>query len=136
MIGRFVRCFPGGMASSAAPPPSIRQGVRIAPPDGSVTVEEVLLAVGEQVGHDKLSYASRMNKAVVVFLKDEPFVHRLIEAGVVIRDLFVQVSPLSVPSTRSLYPVFRRLYRKTSSVGLVNWQAALEQSVWDVRIPN
>ena len=58
------------------------------------------MAVGEQVGHDKLSYASRMNKAVVVFLKDEPFVHRLIEAGVVIRDLFVQVSPLSVPSTR------------------------------------
>ena len=58
------------------------------------------MAVGEQVGHDKLSHASRMNKAVVVFLKDEPVVHQLIEAGVVIRDLFVQVSPLSVPSTR------------------------------------
>ena len=99
MIGRLVGGFPGGMASSAAPP-SIRQGVRIAPPDGSVSVEEVLLAVGEQVGYDKLSYASRMNKAVVVFLKDELVVHRLIEAGVVIRDLLVQVSPLSVPSTR------------------------------------
>ena len=99
MIGRLVGCFPGGMASSAAPP-SIRQGVRIAPPDGSVSVEEVLLAVGEQVGYDKLSFASRMNKAVVVFLKDELVVHRLIEAGVVIRDLLVQVSPLSVPSTR------------------------------------
>lgn len=32
-------------------------------------VEEVLLAVREQVGHDKLSFASRMNKAVVVFLQ-------------------------------------------------------------------
>lgn len=90
----------GGMASSETPPPSLRQGVRIVPPDGTVTVEEILLAVGEQVGHDQLSYASRMNKAVVVFLKSVPFVYQLIESGVFIRDLFVQVSPLSVPSTR------------------------------------
>ena len=88
------------MASPETPPPSIRQGVRIVPPDSSVTVEEVLLAVGEQVGHDKLSFASRMNKAVVVFLNEEPRVYQLVESGVFIRDLFVQVSPLSVPSTR------------------------------------
>jgi hypothetical protein len=88
------------MASPETPPPSIRQGVRIVPPDSSVTVEEVLLAVGEQVGHVKLSFASRMNKAVVVFLKEEPLVYQLVESGVFIRDLFVQVSPLSVPSTR------------------------------------
>ena len=30
------------------------QKVRIVPPDSSVSVEEVLLAAGEQVGHDKL----------------------------------------------------------------------------------
>ncbi len=35
------------------PPPSIRQGVRKVPPDGSVTAGEVLLAVGEQAGHDQ-----------------------------------------------------------------------------------
>ncbi|KAM6906753.1 polypeptide N-acetylgalactosaminyltransferase 14 [Lycodopsis pacificus] len=58
----------GGMASSETPRPSIRQGVRVVPPDSSVSVEEVLLA--------------------------------LIESGVFIRDSFVQVSPLSVPSTR------------------------------------
>ncbi|CAG5919986.1 unnamed protein product [Menidia menidia] len=84
------------MASSETPPPSIRQGVRIVPPDGPVTMEEVLLAVRELVGHSKLFHASRMNKAVVAFLKD----HQLIESGVVVRDLLVQVSPLSVPSTR------------------------------------
>ena len=88
------------MASSETPPPSIRQGVRIVPPDNNVTMEEVLLAAGEQVGHDNLSFASRMNKAVVVFLKDEACVYQLIESGVFIRDAFVQVSPLSVPSTR------------------------------------
>ncbi len=60
--------FSGGMASSETPPPSIRQGVRIVPLDSNVTVEEVLLAAGEQVGHDSLSFALRMNKAVVVFL--------------------------------------------------------------------
>ncbi|TDH00073.1 hypothetical protein EPR50_G00183800 [Perca flavescens] len=88
------------MASFETPPPSLRQGVRIAPPESNVTVEEVLLAVGEQVGYDNLSFASRMNKAVVVFMKDEQLVHQLIESGVFIRDSFVQVSPLSVPSTR------------------------------------
>lgn len=39
------------------------------------SVEEVLLAVGEQVGHDQLSYAVRMNKVVVV--KTEPLVSHL-----------------------------------------------------------
>ncbi|KAF0022736.1 hypothetical protein F2P81_024717 [Scophthalmus maximus] len=77
------------MASSETPPPSIWQGARIVPPDSDSTVEEVLLAVGQQVGHDQ------MNRAVVVFLKDEPHVHQLF-----IRDIFVQVSPLSAPSTR------------------------------------
>ena len=88
------------MASSETPPPSIRQGVRIVPADSSTTVEVVLLAVGEQVGHDKIVYASRMNRAVVVFLKEVPHVNQLIESGVFIGDTFVQVSPLSVPSTR------------------------------------
>ncbi|KAK2902533.1 hypothetical protein Q8A73_012279 [Channa argus] len=88
------------MASSEAPVPTLRQGIRIAPPDGSITVEEVLLAIGNQVGHENLLVASRMNKAVVVFLKAERIVNDLVESGVVIRDLFVQVSPLSAPSTR------------------------------------
>lgn len=64
-------------------------------------MEEVLLSVGEQVGHGNLSFASRMNKAVVVvFLKEELHVHQLIESEVFITDLFVQVSPLSTPSTQ------------------------------------
>ena len=87
------------MASPGTSPPSIRQGVRIVPPENDISVEEVLLAVGEQVGHDKLCFASRMNKAVVVFLNEEIQVYQLIESGLIIRDGFVQVSPLSVPST-------------------------------------
>ena len=87
------------MASAETPPPSIRQGVRIVLLD-SVSVEEVLLAVCQQVGHDNLCFASRMNKAVVVFVKDEPLVHLLVQSGVFVRDLFVQVSPLSAPSSR------------------------------------
>lgn len=58
-------------------------------PDSTATVEEVLLAVGDQVGYDELCLAPRMNKAEVVFLKDEPLVHNLIESGVFIRDLYV-----------------------------------------------
>ncbi|KAJ3608824.1 hypothetical protein NHX12_023354, partial [Muraenolepis orangiensis] len=88
------------MASPETPPPSLRQGVWIAPHDISVSVEEALLAAGEQVGHENLVFASRMNKAVVVFVKSEQKVHQLVASGVFIRDLYVQVSPLSVLSTR------------------------------------
>lgn len=51
------------MASSKTPPPFLRQGVQIVPPDSNVTLEEVLLAVGEQVEHGNLSFASPVNKA-------------------------------------------------------------------------
>lgn len=89
-----------GMASNKEMPSlSIRHGVRVVP-DPSVAVEEVLLAAGEQVGHENISYASRMNKAVVVFLKEERFVSQLIGTGIFLNDIFVHVSPLAVPSTR------------------------------------
>lgn len=43
-----------------------------------------------------------MNKAVVMFLRDEAHMYQLIEIGVFIRDTFVRVSPLSVPSTPNI----------------------------------
>lgn len=67
------------------------------PPDSNVTLEEVLLAVGGQVEHDNLSFASPMNKAMVVFLKDKTNKFQLIDSGVFIKDTIVQVSPLTVP---------------------------------------
>ncbi len=48
---------------------SLRNGFRCMPEDG-VTVEDVLVAVGEKAGHDNISSASRMNRAVVVFLNN------------------------------------------------------------------
>ncbi len=56
-----------------APSPSLRHGVRCVP-EQEVTVESVLLAVGEQIGCENISSASRMNKAVVVLLKEEQLV--------------------------------------------------------------
>ena len=90
------------MASPPGEPsvPSIRHGVRIVPLEANVSVEEVLLCVGEEIGHDSLLFASRMNKAVVVFMKEERHVNTMIEKGVVIRDSFTTVSPLAVPSIR------------------------------------
>ncbi|KAJ4927841.1 hypothetical protein JOQ06_015643 [Pogonophryne albipinna] len=79
--------------------PSLRHGVRVIPQENS-TVESVLLAVGEQVRHGNISYASRINKAVVVFVKKQELVSHLIESGLNINDEFIQVSPLAVPSTR------------------------------------
>ncbi|TWW82352.1 hypothetical protein D4764_01G0021670 [Takifugu flavidus] len=78
------------MASSGTPSLSIRHGVRVQP-DPSVPVEEVLLAVGDQVGHTNLSYASRMNRGVVA---------ELVGRGVTVNGAHLQVSPLAAPSTR------------------------------------
>lgn len=60
-----------------APPSSLRHGVRCEV-ESSVAVEEVLVSIGEQVGYENISSASRMNRAVVVFLKEENFVNRLV----------------------------------------------------------
>lgn len=66
-----------------------------------VTVEEVLLTVGEQVGHESLLFASWMNKPVVVFLKAKQLIYQLIESKFywgLVGDLGFQVSPLADPS--------------------------------------
>ena len=75
------------MASYGAPSLSIRHGVRMVP-EPNVTVEQVLLAVGEQIDHANLEYASRMNKGVIVFVKEERFVHQLVANGVYLDDFF------------------------------------------------
>ena len=60
---------------------SIRHGFRCVPENG-VKVEEVLLAVGEQGGAEFIHSASRMNKAVVVFMKRANLVGKLIASGI------------------------------------------------------
>lgn len=78
---------------------SIKNGCKVFSDQG-FTVEDVLLAMGEIVGHENIASASRMNKAVVVFLKDEKFVNTLVEKGIVVADSLVQVTPLRAPATR------------------------------------
>ncbi|KAL1253305.1 hypothetical protein QQF64_017998 [Cirrhinus molitorella] len=82
-----------------APSLSLRHGVRCVPEQG-VTVESVLLAVGEQIGCENISSASRMNKAVVVFLKEEQLVAQLIESGVVISGSFCPILPLATLTSK------------------------------------
>jgi hypothetical protein len=87
---------------------SLRHGFRCVPENG-VKVEEVLLMVGEQVGADFRHSASRMNKALVVFMKIVNLVGRLIARGIFVRDVLVLISPLSTPSTRvvvAILPLF------------------------------
>lgn len=78
---------------------SLRNGFRCVPEDG-VSVEDVLVSTGEEVGHENIVSASRMNKAVVIFLKDHNLVNRIIETGLVINENLVQVTPLYAPSAR------------------------------------
>ena len=57
---------------------SLPQGFRCVT-EATVTVEEFLVAVGEKVGERWKVGASRMNKAVVVFLKEERLVDCMVE---------------------------------------------------------
>ncbi|MGH0129510.1 UNVERIFIED_CONTAM: hypothetical protein FKN15_007030, partial [Acipenser sinensis] len=69
-------------------------------PDDNVSIEDVLLAVGENIGYSNIKSASRMNKAIVVFLNDEQLVHRVVVEGLTIKEKFVSVLPLSSPVTK------------------------------------
>ena len=78
---------------------SLRNGVRCIA-DSSTSVEDVLVAIAEQVGGENINYASRMNKAVVVFLKQVVLVTKLVVSGIWVNGVFVQVTPLSAPATK------------------------------------
>lgn len=78
---------------------SLRHGVRCMAEPG-VTVEDVLLAAGEQIGYENICSASRMNKAVVIFVKEENLVNHLISTGVEVSGAYITVSPLVTPTTR------------------------------------
>lgn len=91
------------------PPLSIRHGVSI--------VAVVLLAFGEQVGHENSSYGSWMNKAGLSFVKAKCFVYTLVEIGLILNDAFTADSPLWTPSSQfrgclPLFPMYRS--RKSS----------------------
>lgn len=64
------------------------------------TVEEIGLAVGEKVGHSSIKSLARMNSAVVIFLDQVEKVNRVIETGITVREMFVQVQPLMLPATK------------------------------------
>ena len=89
-----------GMATHMGTPSlSLRHGFRCVN-EATVTVEEFLVAVGEKAGYENVAYASRMNKVVVVFLKEERFVDRMVEHGVLLKGMFIQVTALFSSSTR------------------------------------
>lgn len=135
----LVALLVAGMASTGAPTPlPLRNGIRIQP-DPTITVETALLAVGDIVGHINLIYASRMNKGVGIFLKEERFVTQLSLSGVTIGDEYLQVSPLAVPSTL-LFRVCRHslimtCWKKSSNI-LGSSPVISKLWVWDVRMTN
>lgn len=74
-----------------------RHGVKI---DSKASIEDCSLAVGEVVGCENVVSASRMNNAVVVFIKTVELANVVVETGVVIDNAFVPVLPLSTPSKK------------------------------------
>lgn len=76
---------------------SRRHGVKV---DSDVSIEECSLAVGEIVGCENIMSASRMNKAIVVFVKTIELANQLVDSGIVINGMFTSVLPLSTPAKK------------------------------------
>lgn len=74
-----------------------RHGVKI---DSAVSIEDCSLAVGEVIGPENILSASRMNSAIVVFVKTIDLANQLVEIGVELNGIFTQVLPLSTPSKK------------------------------------
>ncbi len=66
----------------------------------AISVEKCCLAVGEVVGHENILSASKMNNAIVIFLSTVERANELVEAGIVVDELFTPVLPLSTPSKK------------------------------------
>lgn len=81
---------------------SARHACKCMPADGSVSIENVLVAIGREIGTQNIMSASRMNKAMVVFLKEVEMVNHLVECGLTVQDVFVPVLPLSNLSKKVL----------------------------------
>lgn len=97
-----MRLVVAAMATAQAPGMpalSLRNGCRCVPEAG-VTVEDLLLIIGQKLGFENIVSASRMNKAVVVFLKTEALVNDLTVSGIWVKETFVPVTPLSAPATK------------------------------------
>ncbi len=71
-----------------------RHAVKI---DSVFGVEDCSLAVGMLIGYENILSASRMNIAVVIFVKTIELANQLVETGVEINGIFTQVLPLSSP---------------------------------------
>lgn len=98
----FAQFSDAGMVSvpvQGTPTLSLRNGCKCVPEAGA-TVEELLLVIGEQVVFENIILASRMNKAVVVFLKSDSLVNQLTVSGIWVKEAFVAVIPLSAPATK------------------------------------
>ncbi|KAI2645060.1 Transposon TX1 uncharacterized 82 kDa protein [Labeo rohita] len=104
-VSRWSAESAGGDYSMTAPPSqglstlTRRHGVKVA---SAVSVEDCCLAIGEVVGHEHIMSASRMNSATVVFLSSFEKANELVEAGIVIDNLFTPVLPLSMSSKKVL----------------------------------
>ncbi|KAK3542703.1 hypothetical protein QTP86_034785 [Hemibagrus guttatus] len=97
-VDLVVECRDGGLLSGGARPLSLRHGVRCEV-SSEVSVEQVLMAVGESVGCENI-VSARMNKAVVVFVKDRELVHQLIEDGIRVSGEFYFVTPLTATTIK------------------------------------
>lgn len=99
MCVRFIVAEMASVNAQGTPALSLRNGCRCVPEAG-VTVEDLLLIIGDKLGFENIVSASRMNKAVVVFLKSESLVNELTVSGIWIKETFVPVTPLSAPATK------------------------------------
>ena len=74
-----------------------RHGIKVV---SDVSIDECSLAVGEVVGHEHIVSASRMNRAIVLFLSSVEKANEATQHGIVVKGSLTPVLPLSSPSRK------------------------------------
>ncbi|KAK3513914.1 hypothetical protein QTP70_032840 [Hemibagrus guttatus] len=111
---------------------SLRHGFRCVPEE-SVMVEDVLIALGEKVGFENIISASRMNRAIVVFLKEQRLVSELAVNGLVVKDMYRFRHCLPPPPKSPSLIVHLFSLMKRWSVSLKS-RVLLKRFLWAVNI--
>lgn len=65
-----------------------------------LSAEDVALAVWQKSRHSSVKSAARRNRPVVLFLEKVEQVNMLVETGILVNGLFVQVAPLTQPTAK------------------------------------
>uniref|UniRef100_A0A8C4Q4U6 Neuropilin 2a n=1 Tax=Eptatretus burgeri TaxID=7764 RepID=A0A8C4Q4U6_EPTBU len=100
-----------------------KHGVVCVAPD-DVSVEDLVIALGNIVGTDKVRAASRMNKRVVIFVSETELVHEIVDLGELLAVTAIATQGATSQESKRFY--YMTSYKLDVSANGLDWRAVKE----------